>query len=142
MNYKISKIKDKEEIVDLLIEIFSSYYQESREWYKEQIKDVDYNISMAIYDNNTLIAFYLLQPNNIPFEYIKGKGLEGVALGIKKEYRGQKLSELFFNEVYLMDFDYWWGTADIVLNNLNFWLKYRTFLMEYKNHYYTYKNLK
>lgn len=72
--------------------------------------------------------------------------MEGVALGLKKEYRGngfgEKLKDWFENYAKDNGYDFIFGQHLKGLNNIDFWLKRRELYREDKHSYYTIKYLK
>ena len=127
----------KEETIKLIQEVFQEYWPEADEaWFKDQLNMVNIDISLGILVEDKLVAVYLLKEENYPG--INGCGLHGEALAVKQEYRGQRMPLAFFT--YIKEnyqHDYLWGTASKKLNNLSFWLKYRTLLREDESRYYT-----
>ncbi len=132
----------KEETIKLIQEVFQEYWKEANtQWFKDQLNTVNIEKSLGILINDQLVAVYLMKEENYPG--INGKGLHGEALAIKKEYRGQRMPLIFFDYIKAnYDHDYLWGTASKKLNNLGFWLKYRTLLKEDDSRYYTIQYLK
>ena len=103
---------------------------------------VDFDISCKLTNNGDIIGFYLLSHKKIKDK----SGLEGVALGLKKEYRGNglgdKLKDWFENYAKDNGYDFIFGQHLKGLNNIDSWLKRRELYKEDKHSYYTIKYLK
>lgn len=63
-----------------------------------------------------------LHPNILKYT---GKGIQGVALALDKEYRGTGIGKKLINVPYTLGADYIWGMHLDSLNNLKDWLKRR-----------------
>lgn len=125
----------KDESIFLIKEIFNNLQDLD---FSYELKDTNWDISIGLISNNKLIGVYLLAIKQDPFKSLQGIGIQGVALGILKEFRGKGLSKTLINEVYNLEFDYIWGEHDKRLNNLHHWLKRRNLLRETDESFYTY----
>ena len=70
----------------------------------------------------------------------KGKGIEGVALFLKPEFRNQGLGKVLIEYPYTrlnQEFSYIWGGQEKTLNNIYDWLKRREILYDTGSCFYT-----
>jgi len=130
---------------------------------------VDKELSVTLYDGNKPIGIYVLGRND-PFEFLNDEGMEGhrvkfekdlskyknkrgiqgILLYVKPEYRNQKLGKILLDYA-AQNGDFTWGGHSVHLNNLNHWLKRRNLgakiYEKNKNNryqlisYYTFSNL-
>ena len=143
---KIEQIKkeDIDEVVDIASHIFSNVMSyDANQSYIRSVTDFD--ISCKLTNNDEIIGFYLLAPKKL--RDLKDKnGLEGIALGIKPDYRGNGLGEKLKDwfEDYAKDngYDFIFGQHLKGLHNINDWLKRREIYREDVHSYYTIKYLK
>lgn len=95
----------------------------------------DFTISKKAVLDGKIIGCYLLGKDPINFselynpeslkKYKHRKSIQGVALGILKEYRGLSYGrQLRDSALSLSAYDYMWGYHVKSLNNLNNWLKF------------------
>lgn len=130
---KIQKIKSAEieQVLEIADTIYSSYYKAN---HKESIlSTTNWDISMKLTLNNKIIGFYLFKDENlVDFlmeEAIKEKkGIQGVALGVLQEHRGNGYGKMLINksiERFQKQYDYMWGAHAWALNNIEHWRKRR-----------------
>ncbi len=112
-----------------------------------------FSISRKAVLDGKIIGCYLLNEdsifgNDINFRedmdtYKSGKPLQGVALGILKQYRGLSYGRQLRNSVLEMaQYDYIWGYQVKSLNNLDNWLRHgRRLVGEIKDSYVTLMDL-
>lgn len=142
-NIKIENIQkeDIDLVVDMASNIFSNVmsYNDNQNYIRSV---VDFDISCKLTNDGDIIGFYLLSPKRIKDK----NGLEGIALGIKSEYRGSGLGEKLKDwlEDYAKDngYDFIFGQHLKGLNNIDYWLKRRELYREDDHSYYTIKYLK
>lgn len=140
---KIEKIKkeDIDEVVNIASHIFSNVMPyDANQSYIRSVTDFD--ISCKLTNNDEIIGFYLLSPKNLKDK----KGLEGIALGVKPEYRGkglgEKLKDWFENFAKSNGYEFIFGQHLKGLHNIDSWLKRREIYKEDEHSYYTIKYLK
>ena len=109
--------------------------------FNDELKNVDYEMSVVLIYENKIIGCYLLAKTNEPFNKVTGNGVQGVALAIAKKYRKLGLSKIMIKYSYSLPFDYIWGEHDKRLKNLSNWLKIRDFLGETEHSFFTYKKI-
>jgi GNAT superfamily N-acetyltransferase len=89
-----------------------------------EMADLTYSI-VAVYGDE-IIGFYLLTPRDLPLEDLQGlRGIEGIALAVKPEFRGTGVGKKLADYPKSYGFDYLWGMQLKSLGNLNHWLKRR-----------------
>jgi len=74
-----------------------------------------------------------------------GRGIEGVAIFLKPEYRGKGLGKILIHYPYeglSKDFSYIWGGQEKQLDNLYYWLKRRELLYDTGSCFYTIASIK
>jgi hypothetical protein len=113
----------------------------------------DFSISWKAVLNGKTIGCYLLNEESITSydfnslenlsSYRDKKSLQGVALGILKEYRGYSYGrQLRDSALSLSGYDYIWGFNARILNNLPNWLQYgRRLVGETESSYVTLMDL-
>jgi hypothetical protein len=113
----------------------------------------DFTISRKAVLNGKTIGCYLLNEESITSyefnslenldSYRDKKGLQGVALGILKEYRGHSYGrQLRDSALSLTGYDYIWGFNAGILNNLPNWQQYgRRLVGENESSYVTLMDL-
>lgn len=76
-------------------------------------------------------------------EKVNDKGLQGIALSVLPQWRGQGYGELL-RDWYSRDlrFDYVWGVQDKKLGNITHWQKTRSIFAESPTHFATIKKLR
>lgn len=130
---QINKIEknDIQEILEIGDEIFKNQLEDNKSY---MYSATDWDISIKLVLNDEIIGFYLFNKTNIisDLNIFKNKiGIEGIALGVKKEYRGLGYGNLLIEKSYELfknDFDYIHGQHLKTLNNLDDWEKKRTIL--------------
>jgi len=110
------------------------------------IGDYDENISVVAVMNNKVCGFYMLRNENIMpndssiYKELEGlKGLEGVALGVFKEYKNLGIGKKLIEYPRTLGYDYIWGYQLKKLDNIDDWLKRRKIYYENKHLYITYQ---
>lgn len=143
---KIEKIQkeDIDKVVDMASKIFSNVMPyEANQQYIRSV--TDFNLSCKLTNDGNIIGCYLIAPKQL--KKLEGKkGLEGIALAIKPEYRGnglgEKLKDWFENYAKDNDYDFIFGQHLKGLHNIDSWLKRREIYKEDKHSFYTIKYLK
>lgn len=146
VNYRKYNPETDEEIVyNKLEEVFSKISLPKRAIWN-MIGDFDYNLSIVAEVDGNVAGFYLLREEPIPeednedYEILKNlKGLEGVALGIFKEYKNYGIGKEMIEYPKKLGFNYIWGYQLKSLENINDWLKRRKLYAEYSDLYITYQ---
>lgn len=99
------------------------------------IRATDWNNSLKLVDNGKVIGCYLLKHSDLPdrldqddakidLNILEGfKGLEGVALCLLPEFKGQGLGNKLKAAVKSIPHDYIWGQQMKELNNIENWTK-------------------
>lgn len=130
----------KEQAIELIKENFSHL---SGIDYAYELRDSNWGLSVGLFkeESGELVGVYILGAGNEPFGKIKGSGLQGIALAVREELRGQGLGHLLIEYSYSLGFDYVWGEQDKQLNNLSHWLKRRELLGEDETSFYTFRQL-
>lgn len=143
---KIEKIQkdDIDEVVDMASKIFSNVmsYEDNQQYIRSV---TDFDLSCKLTNNGEIIGCYLIAP--IKLARLKGrKGLEGIALAVKEEYRGKglgnKLKDWFESYAKDNDYDFIFGQHLKGLHDIDSWLKRREIYKEDRLSYYTIKYLK
>lgn len=111
-----------------------------------QISHYDKNLSVVAKINNQIAGFYFIGDDNIPeggkdYNILKKlKGVEGIALGILKEFKnkgvGKKLIEY---PKTIPNINYIWGFQLKSLKNIEHWKKRRKIYYENEYLYITYQ---
>lgn len=139
------KRKDEKEVVKVLSETFIPFYENGKhhipQKVKRSFKEANMNLSLGAFDGEKLVAVYLFRANNEFHSPIKGRGVEGVALGVLPKYQKQKIADQFISQVLKMNFDYWWGASNLVLKKKKFWQKYRDIYLETDTTFYSIREL-
>ena len=150
-DFHIEKVEESDipEILSLLHTI-PQHTQETNKYIQDR---VNWNKSIKVVDNqNQLIGFYLLGTNSITDPYILDettktkedlsnykdkKGLEGISLFVKPEYRSKGIASMLKDYIQGLGQDYTWGYQLKTLNNLSQWLKRRRLVAEDPESYIT-----
>jgi len=143
---KIEKIekKDIHEIIHMSSVIFSHVMS-----YKNNVKYIsnvtDFDKSVKLTNDGDIIGCYLV--NDIELEEFRDKkGIEGIAICVKPEYRnyglGEKLKDWLEEYAEDNDYDFIFGELLKGLKNLKQWLKRMDLYKEDDHSYYIIKHLK
>lgn len=144
MIYKIND-NDIEDVLELGDNIFKGVLYDNKSY---MYHATNWNISIKLVLDNKIIGFYLFSEGNIYYNdpiFENKKGVQGVALGIDKKYRGNGFGNMLINKSYELfnnDFDYIWGQHIKSLNNLEDWKKKRTIVNDTNSSFMSYKFLK
>jgi hypothetical protein len=137
---------DLKQIIPRLGEVFNKTGLPSQQiWSMMQHSDFNKSIVATVDDN--VAGFYFFSNDQIPYiekdtyyELEKLNGIEGVALGVLKEYKnlgiGKKLIEY---PKSMPNVDYIWGYQLKSLQNIDDWLKRRNIYAEGNGMYITYQ---
>ena len=134
---KIEKIKDEEidEICRLANIVFSEFGHSSAGSYIKGATKWDISIKLTVDD--VIAGFYLFNPGNLSETMFNHKkGIQGVALGVLKEFRGKGYGKMLIDksyELFSKEYDYIWGMHLSVLKNLDHWKKRRNIMNEHAN---------
>jgi GNAT superfamily N-acetyltransferase len=137
---KIEEISsdDIDEIVDMASIIFSNVmsYDDNQEYIREV---THFDLSSKLTLNGKIIGCYLVAPKVLDGD----KGLEGIALAVKPEFRGKGFGELlkdwFENYAKSNGYKFVFGQHLKGLHNIDNWLKRRELHSEDAHSYYTIK---
>ncbi len=135
--YSILPIDESEieEILSLADEIFE-HVQKDTSTYVYFLTHWEISVKLTKDSTGEIIGFYLF--NEDPLRELHGKGLQGVAIGLKEEYRGRGLGKRLICYPYeQLDYDYIWGNHLKGLNNLPDWQKRRKLIEDQGNVYVT-----
>jgi hypothetical protein len=150
---KPAKEFPKEIIMECFVEVFPEYKNDV----DYVLQESNFDKSWVLVDNNKVVGFYLIGDRQVldvvdsyqltPLEDLRKfdnkRGIEGVALGILKEYRNQNLSKLLKNKVKTSsNADYIFGLQYKSLKNLNDWVKIRRLVAKSANFYCTLEEYK
>ena len=127
----------EEEDIDYILVMCSRLFTEAvNDYYPELFFYcyADFSISLKATLNGKIIGCYLLNKEAIDSQQAEGfenleryhklKGVQGVALGILKEYRGLSYGRQLRDSVLQMtEYDYVWGYQVKTLNNLQNWIR-------------------
>jgi GNAT superfamily N-acetyltransferase len=133
--FRIAAVEEKD--IDLILEMCSWLFSEAvNEHYPELFFYcyADFSISLKAMLDEEIIGCYLLNKEQIEIQQEQGsgnldgyaelRGLQGVALGIRKEYRGHSFGRQLRDSVLRMtEYDYVWGYQVKTLNNLEKWIR-------------------
>ncbi len=64
------------------------------------------------------------------------KGIQGVAVGVLKEFRGKGIGKKLIEKPRQLGYDYVWGIQTRGLSDIDAWLKRRQVLVNYGDHFY------
>lgn len=121
-----------DEVSEVLFQVFKEYFpNETKESIFKQVQEANFEISLGYIVQDKLVAVYILKPEQDPLNILSGKGLRGDALAVLPDYRKQGIAKTFLKHIgktYGYQYDYFWGTQALVINNIDFWKKYRTIL--------------
>jgi GNAT superfamily N-acetyltransferase len=132
--------QDLDILLALIDEVFDHVQKNTSSWVG-LISDWDASVKMVREDTGEIIGFYFF--NEEQQQTLHGQGLQGVAIGLKAEYRGKGLGKRLIQYPYeQLDYDYIWGHHLKTLNNLADWQKRRRWIGEQGNVYVTAGSLK
>jgi GNAT superfamily N-acetyltransferase len=96
----------------------------------------DWSMSVKLIVDDILAGFYLFNKQQLNYPEFDGKnGVQGVALGVLKEYRGKGYGRLLIEKPYELfsnEYDYIWGMHLASLKNIDHWKKRRKMYNEKK----------
>ena len=135
-NFSIENIEESD--IDYIIEMCEKLFSEAMGYYYPGLlfyEMTDFLISKKAVLDDKIIGCYLLKGESVNTQeinwlenldlYQARRGLQGVALGILKEYRGLAYGrQLRDSALTLSQYDYIWGGQAKQLNNLDNWLGY------------------
>ena len=165
---EVSKIKENDEmdVLDVLHTVLSEKIKIKKEDLHQKVKPrLSNGISICLKYNSEIVGAYLLNNKSINDfidqirqdkisdfrrdetridlnEKLSDKGLQGIALVVLNEYRGEGLGRILKEYTYKLGYDYIWGVQDKSLENIDFWTKTRKIFAESRNRYATYIKLK
>ena len=131
---KIEYIKNREidEICQLANTVFSEFGHSNAGSYIKGITQWDISVKLTV--DGITAGFYLFKPGNLSGIILNNKkGIQGVALGVLKEFRGKGYGRMLIDKSYELfsnKYDYIWGMHLSVLNNIDHWKKRRTIMNE------------
>lgn len=136
---------DAEEIYNRIDEVFDKTgLSKDKIW--EMIGDVDENISVVAEVDGKIGGFYFLREEEIPAtktelykELSQLRGIEGIALGVFKEYKQYGIGKDLIEYPKTLGYDYIWGYQLKSLENINDWLKRRKLYYENSYMFVTYQ---
>jgi len=141
--------KMTEDDVKIIYEKLSDVFDKtgmSNEQIWEEVENFNMDLSIVAKVGDDLAGFYFISNDQIPKggynenEFINLNGIEGIALGVFKEYKnmnvGKKLIEY---PKSLPGVDYIWGYQFKSLKNIDDWLKRRKIYFENNAFYITYQ---
>lgn len=119
-------------IIELIIPLFPQFPVAALRKYLNRV--ADWKISVKAVLNDEIIGAYLLNTSsvtkhsNIQLEdlskYESKKGIQGIAIAIKKEYRNKSYGKQLRDYPISLKPDYVWGEQIKELNNLTNWTKF------------------
>ena len=152
----LSKVTD--EVLPSLQEAILKVFEEQADWVVPYVVEhMDPDISVVAIDHTkAVIGFYILGNRTLaagveeegltPTEdlepYAQKRGVEGVALGIVPEARGQGLGSRLKDYPQTLGADYIWGLQLYELNNVQHWLKRRRIVAKNEEMVATLQDLK
>jgi GNAT superfamily N-acetyltransferase len=131
---KIEHIKHEEidEICKLANTVFAEFGQSNAGNYIKNATKWDISAKLTV--NGITAGFYLFNPGNLSDTIFENKkGIQGVALGLLKEYRNNGYGRMLIDKSYELfrdEYDYIWGMHLAVLNNIDHWKKRRIIMNE------------
>lgn len=139
---------DKSVIFDRLEEVYDKIgYPKETLW--ELLEPIDTNLSVVVEVNGKVGGFYFLREESIPLIGKKEdkilselRGIEGVGLGVFKEYKNHGIGKKLIEYPKSLGFDYIWGFQLKGLENIENWLKRRKLYAESEKLYVTYEIFK
>lgn len=136
---------DQKIIVNKLHEVFYKTGMDNKTLW-DMIAPVDANLSVVAEIDGKIGGFYFLRSEDIPpnnpklYEKLsKLNGLEGVALGVFKEYKQYGIGKDLIEYPKRLGYDYIWGYQLKSLENIKDWLKRRKLYYENPYLYITYE---
>lgn len=123
------KAEDKNEILKLCASALS-HVSAPFETTMYLNKIVNWNISVKAVVDDKIVGCYLFSKTSLAevsdqyWEYNKYKSLQGVALVVDSEHRGQGVGRALRDFPKSMDYDYIWGLQLKSLKNIDCWTKY------------------
>lgn len=153
--FSIETIEEKD--IDYIIEMSVKLFSEAAKYDYSGLFFycmTDFTISKKAVLDGKIIGCYLLNDESFHLyqmnrlenldRYNTRRGLQGVALGILKEYRGRSYGrQLRDSALSLSEYDYIWGFQCKSLDNLGYWLNFgRRLVGETEGAYVTLMDLK
>ena len=144
------KQSDMVDIAENLEEVFHETGM-SRKQLMSELEGYSERLSIVAEVNREIAGFYLLGDHQIPdkgpeaiYNKLKQlKGIEGIALGVFKKFRGKDIGKkLILYPRTIPGIDYIWGYQLKSLNNIDDWLKRRKLYMDINYMYITYEIFK
>lgn len=120
----------------------------SNEQIWSEIDGWDKNLSLVALVGDNVAGFYFIGNHPIPkggkdYEKFNNlKGVEGMALGVLKEYKNFGIGKKLIETTQQLPVDYIWGYQFKSLKNIDDWLKRRKIYFENDGIYITYQMLK
>jgi len=155
---------DNESCVDVLFSNFKNLVSSKDELFKKIQPRLNNGLSICLKKDEFVIGVYLLNnksinsfitdirrdivsdfPSNTTkitlYEDLSDNGLQGIALSVLLEYRGNGYGEMLKKYTYKLGYDYIWGVQDKKLKNIEKWTRTRKIFAESPNRYATYIKL-
>lgn len=154
--------KDRESLRVCFDEVFGSIGDFSL--VEDDLLDLDAP-NYVVAKGREIVGFYILRPSGIESRYRRmlgenataknavlrdrldrgflrdlrdlGNGVEGVALGLKKAYRGQGLGRKLIDLPRTLGYHYVWGEQHFALSNIEHWLTRRRLVLKRQSYYVT-----
>jgi GNAT superfamily N-acetyltransferase len=114
----------------------------------EELEGWDKSLSLVALVGDKIAGFYFIGNHPIPkggedYEKFKNlKGIEGMGLGVFKEYKNLGVGKKLIETTQQLPVDYIWGYQFKSLKNIDDWLKRRKIYYENAGVYITYQMLK